>query len=334
MKQSLCALLSIAVLATMAGCSPFASKQESMFIEYMQRLANVLDVDSMPAPTLNPISTPTKRELHTELDRVSLGLLESYQLRACGLFNLIAEKNSLLGKVQDQFSNIDYEIKLLVTLDHCIEDYPLSTEDSKTLHELRRTKQAHFPTHVTNLVLTSDALRNQLNGNGWLEGSASIVPVKQALNDIALLSLSHIEQANLDTYSIQKHQEVIDKSEVIGELYFSLVRANQWLDMTTVLLQQHTNSVACGKGRDMTQFRYLKNVFQLFYIDQIQPYLADLNRTYTELQPSLEFIELQYKSKQSNYPISEAHQYFMQSTLNHVKFWQSLFKRCNALPQR
>ncbi|MGR5471306.1 DUF3080 family protein, partial [Vibrio astriarenae] len=79
--------------------SEWLTPEKAVFQKYHQRLATVLEVSASTIEESAAVTIPDKRVLFHDLPRVSLGLLESYQLRRCGLFNLIAQKNSPLGKV-------------------------------------------------------------------------------------------------------------------------------------------------------------------------------------------------------------------------------------------
>lgn len=96
-----------------AGCNWLQSPIDDKFDTYLTRIANVQDSQSFQfEPNIN-IIVPDKRELAITIPNTKIGLLDSYELRKCDLFNLIAEKNSVLGKVQDQFRNFDYQIQVI-----------------------------------------------------------------------------------------------------------------------------------------------------------------------------------------------------------------------------
>ncbi|MFX3791464.1 DUF3080 family protein, partial [Streptococcus suis] len=82
---------------------------------------------------------------------LSIGLIDSYQLRQCGLFNLIAERNSVLGKVADQFRNYDYQVALLAGVGKCLSSNELDPEIVELLKEIEQQKLAQFPLHQWNL---------------------------------------------------------------------------------------------------------------------------------------------------------------------------------------
>ncbi|RXJ71671.1 hypothetical protein CS022_20225 [Veronia nyctiphanis] len=94
------------------GCRP-GNETTDLFETYQQRLANVVDADTSPLPESDKVQLPRKRELIQPIEDVTFGLLDAYDLRKCGLFQLIAERNSVLGKIQDPFRQLDYEVSFL-----------------------------------------------------------------------------------------------------------------------------------------------------------------------------------------------------------------------------
>lgn len=87
---------------------------------YQQRLANVLEITPADTPPLNLPTYPDTRSLKQPVADIRMGLLDAYELRQCGLFQLIAERNSVLGKVQDQTRQLRYELLFLKQLSHCL----------------------------------------------------------------------------------------------------------------------------------------------------------------------------------------------------------------------
>nr|WP_256384204.1 DUF3080 family protein [Photobacterium toruni] len=56
---------------------------------------------------------PRTHALKQPIADITIGLLNAYELRQCGLFQLIAERNSVLGKVQDKTRRLRYELLFL-----------------------------------------------------------------------------------------------------------------------------------------------------------------------------------------------------------------------------
>ncbi|WP_039977308.1 DUF3080 domain-containing protein [Vibrio jasicida] len=332
-RSSLVAAALVLLTTLLSGCNKWFNPEKAVFEKYNQRLANVLDTSESELEASPAVTIPDKRELFQELPRLSLGLLESYQLRQCGLFNLLAEKNSQLGKVQDAFYDFDYQTNLLRTLNGCMSDYPLSDEENTKLNGLYDQKWHHLTVHLDNMLLTSDAMRKQLTGSEWLplKSKDQVAHVRDAF-----LALDEMYQtpyralSRLPDVTIVNYQEEIEKTRLVGRLYYTLIDATHWLEQTTHMLEANQDKIICGANRDTTQFRYLRNVFQTIYVAEVQPYMAYVDSTYQQLDGGLSLVEKRMQAHGANYGIEKAHDQFREETMKHVQFWKNLFKRCGV----
>ncbi|MCB5359211.1 DUF3080 domain-containing protein [Vibrio lentus] len=306
----------------LTGC--FNDSPQNYFDDYQTKIANVQDADEIQEDW-ELESLPRKRELFIEVPSLSIGLIDSYQLRQCGLFNLIAERNSVLGKVADEFRNYDYQVALLEGVGHCLSNNELEPEIVELLREIEQQKLAQFPLHQWNLIYASEAMQSQMRGSQWLR--ADIGDQVRQTSD----ALEHINQA-LNTPLVSgkatEVQEVLEKSSTLGDLYYSLSRASVELDTITKQLTTFDANIICGEQRDTTKFRYLNNVFEQQYIGKVQPYMAQLDGYYQQLAPQLVMFDAQPELHSYYFPIQDAHQAFRSSTRRHVDYWQQLFKRC------
>ena len=100
-------LLAIIGLFSVIGCKK--NTTDTLLNTYQQRLTNILDVEADTIPPLDIPSYPRTHVLKQPIADITIGLLNAYELRQCGLFQLIAERNSILGKVQDKTRRLDYE---------------------------------------------------------------------------------------------------------------------------------------------------------------------------------------------------------------------------------
>ncbi|WP_122054570.1 DUF3080 domain-containing protein [Vibrio sp. Evd11] len=306
----------------LTGC--FDDSPQNYFDDYQTKIANVQNADEIQEDW-ELESLPRKRELFIEVPSLSIGLIDSYQLRQCGLFNLIAERNSVLGKVADEFRNYDYQVALLEGVGQCLSNKELDPEIVELLREVEQQKLAQFPLHQWNLIYASEAMQSQMRGSQWLRADIGD-QVRQTGG-----ALEHINLA-LNTPLVSGKttavQERLEKSSTLGDLYYSLSRASAELDTITQQLTTFDANIICGKQRDTTKFRYLNNVFEQQYIDKVQPYMAQLDGYYQQLAPQLAMFDAQPELHSYYFPIKDAHQAFRSSTRRHVDYWQQLFKRC------
>ncbi|MGF1800679.1 DUF3080 domain-containing protein [Vibrio gigantis] len=310
------------ITVVLGGC--FGEGPGDLFDDYQTKVARVQDAEEIKQDWEFE-ELPRKRELLLNVPSVSIGLIDSYQLRQCGLFNLIAERNSVLGKVADEFRNYDYQVALLEGVGKCLSSDELDPEIIELLRGIEQQKLAQFPLHQWNLIYASDAMQSQMRGSQWLrtdigdqvrQTSDALEYINQALN-VPLVSGKTTEV-----------QEVLEKSSTLGDLYYSLARASAELDTITKQLTTFDDNIICGKQRDTTKFRYLNNVFEQQYIGKVQPYMAQLDGYYQQLAPQLAMFDAQPELHSYYFPIQDAHQAFRASTRRHVDYWQQLFKRC------
>ncbi|MBY7730917.1 DUF3080 domain-containing protein [Vibrio splendidus] len=316
-------LTPLCLTMVLTGCVD--DSPQNYFDDYQTKIANVQDADEIQEDW-ELESLPRKRELFIEVPSLSIGLIDSYQLRQCGLFNLIAERNSVLGKVADEFRNYDYQVALLEGVGKCLSNNELDPEIVELLREIEQQKLAQFPLHQWNLIYASDAMQSQMRGSRqWLR--ADIGEQVRQTSD----ALEHINLAlntPLVSGKVIEVQERLEKSSTLGDLYYSLSHASVELDIITQQLTTFDASIICGKQRDTTKFRYLNNVFEQQYIGKVQPYMAQLDGYYQQLAPQLGMFDAQPDLHSYYFPIQDAHQAFRASTRRHVDYWQTLFKRC------
>ncbi|WP_295901538.1 DUF3080 domain-containing protein [uncultured Vibrio sp.] len=309
-------------LLLLTGC--WSESPGDWFDDYQTKIARVQEAEVLERRwEFNEL--PRKRVLFIEAPAISMGLLESYQLRQCGLFNLIAEKNSVLGKVTDEFRNYDYQVAFMKGVGKCLANSELEPEIIELLKQIERQKLAQFPIHQWNLLYASDAMQSHLRGNHWLSVDIGI-QVQQSRD--ALQYLNQAIKRPLTSGEATEVQEILEKSSTLGELYYSLNRAAFELDTITQQLTTFNTNIICGEQRDTTKFRYLNNVFEQQYIGKVQPYMAQLDGYFQQVEPELALFDPQPDLHSYAFPIREAHQAFRASTRQHVEYWQQLFRRC------
>lgn len=305
----------------------------AQFQTYQQRLANVVETDPLPLSDAISIALPRKRDLLLPLADIRMGLLDAYELRECGLFQLIADRNSILGKVQDAFRHLDYEIKLLNTVAYC-----LSNIENETLTEqltaLQEQKSQQLTTVYWNTFASSEAWRKQLipAGNALIPPDAPF-PHSDALLAIArYANLIGQKPQQVDAISLQ---EPIEKQHYLGAVFLSLDESTRWLNTITQQLERDDHLIICGENRDPTRLNYLRNVFDTFFIGAVQPYVSKLNGLYLDVQPSLHQLNESISAAPSHFhPYQDAYlrgdryDEFQRAVKHHVQYWQSLFSRC------
>ncbi|UJF17537.1 DUF3080 domain-containing protein [Vibrio sp. SS-MA-C1-2] len=331
----------ILLLLNLVGCYD-KPDMESNFEAYHQRIANAQNSDALEYQAVVTPTAPVRRTIAIELPRISMGLLDSYELHQCGLFNLIAEKNSSLGKVQDPFREYHYQTQFLTLLEQCLKS-DLSPDIREALLLVKGLKIGQLSVYYYQLLYGSDALRTQLFPNGhkfnlWLDPTQSLQQHANALNTLDKLA----PQNRLSfTFAQQKHlldiQELLEKDPAIGQLNYTLIATTHWLKLTNQQLRNNDRVITCGKNRNTQKLTILNNVFQIYFIEKIHPYLSHLDRNYKMIEPyiavfsPIKLSETLNKGQQVYYyPIAKHYREYREAMKQHINYWQQLFQRCDV----
>ncbi len=350
-------------ITTLFLCSCERHNADSVFDNYIDRLTNVLDIDAPESTLPSPVTLPYKRALKIEIEPITIGLLDAYELRKCDAFNLIAERNSILGKVQSASNQLEYEILLLASLQTCIDTLPplLSNE----LQSIYFQKRSQIHSHFWNAIATDDAWQN------WLRPTASsfdliepstftsaervlsrLARIKKALGSVydhpshsqdetihrningEVLALSSLETQLKDDPFIAL-EETIYQSDYLGRLYTSLHNTASSLHIANTVLSEFNPELVCGAQRDQTKADYLINIFDKYYIERLQPYIANINSEYQQLSPLLqivytppEFTQSAFSDYYQSMIMGDVHRQFRAQLHGHTEYWKKLFKYC------
>ncbi|OFI36398.1 hypothetical protein BFC17_00515 [Alteromonas lipolytica] len=268
-----------------------------------------------------------------------MNLTRFYQLQQCELGNVVAQRNTALGKVQHLSQRLIYEQHLLAALTDCM-NFVRSKKDEDhqellaTLNAWHSLKQQAYPLHWANMLLLSDETRAAFN-----RPRADLLYGEQI--DIAgqLALFKQLSDAATPSARIE-NLEVTLQAIGVTRLPASVWQAQQYLATVLPDLTQQLDpalaAVACPDGSASEQANILRNVFYLFFIERIQPVggrINDFNYQFEALlsswqnaaslpQPFRKFMQ-----QQQAYFVS-----YQQAVQAHVKLWQRFLSRCHLSP--
>jgi hypothetical protein len=342
-------LCSLLLPILLGSCSPAA---ESLFEDYHSRLARILP---LPAPAINPITAlpalPAVREVQQQLPDLRLDLLDLVAIRHCGLQQLVASRNSSLGKVMTAANQLGYELELLQQLSPCLHHPELSHKLQQQLQQMYQQKQQALPLVLSNLLLTDVTLRQQLQGSqrSLSPGAASLgSDTLQALQQLQILQQQVLTQSGAnaaDTTATNQQQQHISESwhterinqalallyqgQLLADLQYSVRYSNNQLQTLNQQLAALDLSQWCGKARFNGQVDILLTVFRQIYLGRVQPYLAELDSLNHQLMPTLTALYQhspfqQLITARFNQPAAE----LRHQLKTHVRWWQQLQQQC------
>ena len=311
---------------------------------------------------------------HT-IEGVSINLREFYALQDCELGTVVAERNTSLGKSQLPSQRLVYESKLLSVLKSCEAALTNESETDQrnvalaaTIASWREQKTQDYSKTWANLVQGSQELRLALNTP---ERLFSVENNKDALSSVnALYYINNLSNKELLLNNMYKHDDssntapsdteteatnennserIIESSELEQQLKIirsARLPATLWhtqqtltqnLSLLTNMLETELDAVSCPEGRASDKAKILRNVFYLFFIEEIQPVGSLVNQYHYKLeplwedwlaQPSLHKEFKRYIRQQSQDGFNQ----YSSAMKAHVNLWQGFLGRCNLSP--
>ena len=362
-------VISVALFALL-GCFGGSTVKQSID-DYAARLSRVLpdsfnDKITTPLPKLADSAT-----LKHTIEGVSINLREFYALQDCELGTVVAERNTSLGKSQLPSQRLVYESKLLNVLKSCEAALTKENESNQrnaalaaTIASWREQKTQDYSKTWANLVQGSQELRLALNTP---ERLFSVENNKDALSSVNALyyinSLSNKELLLSDMYSsntassdteteatnennseriiesseLEQQLKIIRSARLPATLWHTQQTLTQNLSLLTNMLETELDAVSCPEGRASDKAKILRNVFYLFFIEEIQPVGSLVNQYHYKLaplwedwlaQPSLHEEFKRYIRQQSQDGFNQ----YSSVMKAHVNLWQGFLGRCNLSP--
>lgn len=366
-------VISVAMFALL-GCFGGSTVKQSID-DYAARLSRVLDTP-LPDSFNDKITTPLPKladsaTLKHAIEGVNINLREFYALQDCELGTVVAERNTSLGKSQLPSQRLVYESKLLNVLKSCEAALTKENESNQrnaalaaTIASWREQKTQDYSKTWANLVQGSQELRLALNTP---ERLFSVENNKDALSSVNALyyinSLSNKELPLSDMYSsntassdteteatnennsesiiesseLEQQLKIIRSARLPATLWHTQQTLTQNLSLLTDMLETELDAVSCPEGRASDKAKILRNVFYLFFIEEIQPVGSLVNQYHYKLaplwedwlaQPSLHEEFKRYIRQQSQDGFNQ----YSSVMKAHVNLWQGFLGRCNLSP--
>ena len=366
-------VISVAMFALL-GCFGGSTVKQSID-DYAARLSRVLDTP-LPDSFNDKITTPLPKladsaTLKQAIEGVNINLREFYALQDCELGTVVAERNTSLGKSQLPSQRLVYESKLLNVLKSCEAALTKENESNQrnaalaaTIASWREQKTQDYSKTWANLVQGSQELRLALNTP---ERLFSVENNKDALSSVNALyyinNLSNKELLLSDMYSsntassdteteatnennsekiiesseLEQQLKIIRSARLPATLWHTQQTLTQNLSLLTNMLETELDAVSCPEGRASDKAKILRNVFYLFFIEEIQPVGSLVNQYHYKLaplwedwlaQPSLHEEFKRYIRQQSQDGFNQ----YSSAMKAHVNLWQGFLGRCNLSP--
>jgi hypothetical protein len=323
----------LVLLFGVTGCSPHQVSDD--ITEYTDRLARVLNTELAAADDLPPPDYPLRDTLLAEPAPLDINLTRFYQLQQCELGNLVAERNTALGKVQHFSQRLDYERQLLKALSDCISFVGSKSDEANrellaTMEIWSAAKQAAYPTHWANMLVLSEETRAAFSRPQPALLMADTLDIAGQLSVFKQLDRYLSPRANM-TSRLEPALQAIGATRLPASVWQARHQIASRLPALTLQLDPLLAKTACTD-----QATILRNVFYLFFIERIQPVGGRINDFYYQFAPLFS----KWRNEEALPPsfrqfLTAQHRGFLayqQAMQAHVKLWQRFLGRCHLSP--
>lgn len=338
-------LLSLLFLIT--ACDKF-SEPDTMMEEYIVRLARVLDQPSLVTKLPDLAKLPDKKQRTLDVPHIDVNMLDFLSLYGCELQVVVAERNSILGRVMVPINRLRYEIKFLDSAKLCLTTLD-DQQTSDILQQAISEKSATLPIIFWNAIWSTQEITELMTySKGYL-------PVESTMNHSTLSGLTELvkikaqideQELDINLQELGNIQQQWLYSHYAGQLLKSAqlltVRLN---DATRIIEKRLREKALCYRQRATPQAEIVRHFFFNVYIGKVQPYIAAVTQQSNEIIPLLNRLALldkhdtisdvfnDYRKKNLD-PDSALGiwQNLHQAVQEHTEAWQNLLEQCGMRP--
>lgn len=343
-------LLVVSCLAWfLAGCDPLA-EPESLFDEYLERTARVLDGEVVATPVPTAPRVPRRRERVRTLPDLDVGMLDFLSLYGCELQHVIGERNSVLGRVLHPAGLLDYELRFVRAAEDCMGSIG-SERLAARVGEVVAIKRAALPDVIWNAIWGSQEIEHLLSLSGGIlpvghdrDVAGAMAGDLQALQSAVGRILD--DDLDVDIPSLDSLYQRWQARPLAGQAIRAAVLAATRLNDASSLIEARLGDrPMCA--RPSLRPRAAENMQGMFlsvYIGHVQPYLADLQRVRREvIAPLAALSDLGETSRTPEVAAYAAralrddtghglwHAYD-RAVDRHTRAWQALLEQCGMRP--
>lgn len=344
-------LLMLSLLFLLPACT-FKSPLESNITTYKDRLLNVLNVSSADLTVSDDFaaSFPARTSMLVDVPQIDMNLREFYGIENCPIKQLIAQRNTALGKIHLPSQRFKYEVEVINTLQTCYQrlvndakrDASLAKEKA-LIGEWLSSKKASYDANWANLITQSEEIYLSLNNPATILNGDDSDSLNAALIDLNyLLSLNNEASSNLvnnqDLTNLEAHLQSMQQHRFYSRLWKSMELVDSEMALLNTILIAYLPEFQCHSVSNKAKFDILRNVFSKYFIQGVQPIASALNNYQYQLQPLIkrlsEHPDLPQTLKKELKNKNETRFSIYQQTLkNHIDIWQQFFARCSVSPQ-
>ena len=191
---------------------------------------------------------------------------------------------------------------------------------------------------LNNMSFSSGETASRHSNKALTSNQDSVENVSVGVNDNVSSERSvNGYESPIDSSELEQQLQIIRSARLPATLWHTQQTLTQNLSLLTSMLTTELDAVNCPNGRASDKAKILRNVFYLFFIEEIQPVGSLVNQYHYKLvplwedwlaQPSLHEEFKRYIKEQTEDGFEE----YSRAMKAHVNLWQGFLGRCNLSP--
>ncbi len=330
------ALFAAATLVSACG----GSGVEAPLSDYAWRVSNVLAVDAEP-PQRQPVPLyPRRRLRQLALPELRLSPGQALRFRFC-LGRELGERNSILGQVMQPSIRFAYETRVAAALPDC---EPESEADRRLLEQIRDTKARSLHIAGHNLLFTAEEVEAFFGATTEPVSPSDLrhgLTGTQALADLAALVRRGVQGDVVTSAELADALQRLRESRQAAGLMRTARLFQAYMDAVAnaINLRLDTRAI-CLQPQPTRTARIAETVFDRFYVEQLQPNLAEVQRALARLDQAVLAALQATPAPPSNalmryvHASQALHQDLVAASRRHAQAWQRLLGQCGRMPDR
>lgn len=331
--------MACALIVTLGACSEHSGIDNS-WQAYQTELSELADTPIQPMrPSPMPIM-PRSGDLRIEIDRLSIGLLDSLRLDRCRLGQMVAQRNSALGQARSASAMLRYELDSMQAIEECLTHEAVSEPRIiAMLEKALEHKQETLPLYIDQVLTRSQAFRTSMRAASrphGLNNDADFAATLAALNYVTQTFNAALAGAytQIDLEPYNSHMQTLSRSDFLPRHWRSMQNNAAWLGVLNPVLAQLAEQIDCDAEEAVANAQKVSTLRQDYYVAEIEPLLLRWNLYHAELNPALQ--QLMGMSLQGEWRAymdeligdgSHADQ-VSEMTATHTALWQLTLQQC------
>lgn len=336
--KTLPAAMLVMLVFALTGCSKAPSSVNATYVERLSSTVNASPTQPKPLKQLLLLQPPPIAQ-----SDLTLSIVELAGISQCKLNVLISEHNNQLGKTASAAGQLKYQINFIKSAQVCLNTLDKNSPSYTKILAAKTYKETHLM-HFFNAMLFKEPELNKtwlLTSNELTTEPAGFSDTVFALKQLVLIKqqIKAKEFSTINSDSIFSALEQLNKFQ-FNQALIQSVRMQVVLNNNATQFVQTLNfNTLCPEDKNNKNAKIISNVFQKFYLKEIQPYQAQLTGYLEVLQPL--YNELWFNESTSSPQInnlvktgstSNLLNLLKSSAKKHVVWWQGFYKTCEISP--